>query len=248
MLDKDMVGDWTKELIEEQQQNGELKNIRRICEEYFDVWTQQLFPLLQAQGKPCYPEIVKLLHRAGCMNATVNLLTSYFSQIRKERGVGKPKTKAVAVSAPLPAARPSEVVPTPVVVSPVAAPVVEVQPSPHQVQVGRQVAVQADEVAYPHVYAKASMTPPMDYQDMRDELERWKSEALEGWVANWTGIDEFVWQDFLERIEEFNKYNSPKWTVMGNHVKFKNEIGQQQLKEAFDLLKKKVVKQRKISP
>jgi hypothetical protein len=33
---------------------------------------------------------------------------------------------------------------------------------------------------------------------------------------------------------------------MGNHVKFKNEIGQQQLKEAFDLLKKKVVKQRKI--
>ena len=173
MLDKNLIGDWTKELIEEQQQNGELKNIRRICEEYFDVWTQQLFPLLQAQGKPCYPEIVKLLHKAGCSNATVNLLTSYFSQIRKERGVGKQKTRAVVISAPLPAARPFEVVSTPVVVSPVAAPVVEVQPPSHQAQVGRQVPVQADEVAYPHVYAKASVTPPVDYQDMRDELERW---------------------------------------------------------------------------
>jgi hypothetical protein len=247
MLDKNVIGDWTKELIEEQQQNGELKNIRRICEEYFDVWTQQLFPLLQAQGKPCYPEIVKLLHRAGCMNASVNLLTSYFSQIRRERGLTKGKARAVGIAPSLTATRSVDVVPTAVVVSPVAAPVLEAQPPSYQVQPSRPTtSVQADEVAYPHVYAKASVTPPVDYQDMREELERWKAEAVEGWVAGWTGVDEFVWLDFLERIEEFNRYNSPKWTVMGNHVKFKNEIGQQQLKEAFDLLKKKVVKQRKI--
>jgi len=247
MLDKNVIGDWTKELIEEQQQNGELKNIRRICEEYFDVWTQQLFPLLQAQGKPCYPEIVKLLHRAGCMNATVNLLTSYFSQIRRERGLTKGKARAVSVAPSLTATRSVDVVPTSVVVSPVAAPVVEVQAPAYQVQATRAAPPkQADEVAYPHVYAKASVTPPVDYQDMRDELERWKSEAVAGWVADWTGVDEFIWLDFLHRIEDFNMYNSPKWTVMGNHVKFKNEIGQQQLKEAFDLLKKKVVKQRRI--
>jgi hypothetical protein len=241
MIQNDDIAKWTEELIESELESGELANILRICDENFELWTQKLFPVLQAQGKPCYRAVVQLLHRAGCMNANEKMLGTYFSYLRKKRGL----TKQTARAPSLTQTRSVDVVPTPVGVSPVAAPVGEAQPSSYQVQPSRPVPVQADEVAYPHVYAKASLTPPVDYEDMREELERWKSEASLGWVADWTGVDEFVWLDFLDRIEEFNRYNSPKWTVTGNHVKFKNEIGQQQLKEAFDLLKKKVVKQRR---
>jgi len=243
MFNNDDFVRWTNEIIAHDLENGELNNILKICEQNFDLWTKELFPVLQQQRKSCYRVVVDILHKGGCMNANEDMVRSYFAYIRKKRGLTKNPARAPSLTP----TRSVDVVPTAVVVSPVAAPVVEAHPPAHQMQPSRPTApAQADEVAYPHVYAKASVTPPVDYQDMREELERWKSEAVEGWVADWTGVDEFVWLDFLERIEEFNRYNSPKWTVMGNHVKFKNEIGQQQLKEAFDLLKKKVMKQRKI--
>lgn len=243
-MNNDNFAQWTQELLEEERKNGRATNVLQICVENFDVWENELIPLLRKQGKPWYRSIVEMLHKNGNLNANEAMIQKYFSRIRKKKGLTGQKA---SVPSSLTQTRSVEVVPTAVVVSPVAAPVVEAQPPAHQVRPSRPTApAQADEVAYPHVYAKASVTPPVDYQDMREELERWKSEAVEGWVADWTGVDEFVWLDFLERIEEFNRYNSPKWTVMGNHVKFKNEIGQQQLKEAFDLLKKKVMKQRKI--
>lgn len=246
MFNNDDFVKWTNEIIAHDLEKGELKNILQICEQNFDLWTKELFPVLQQQRKSCYRVVVSILQKGGCLNANEDMVRSYFSYIRKKRGLVKRIAQKVPVPPSLTQTRSGEVVPTPVVVSPIAAPVMEVQAPSHQV--ARPVAkpvTQVDQAEYPHVYAKASTTLPTDYEDMRDEIERWKSEASVGWVAEWTGVDEFVWLDFLDRIEEFNKYNSPKWTVMGNHVKFKNEIGQQQLKEAFDLLKKKVVKQRR---
>lgn len=243
MIQNEDIAKWTEELIESELESGELANILCICDENFELWTQKLFPVLQAQGKPCYKAVVQLLHRAGCTNANEKMLGSYFSYLRKKRGL----TKTTARSASLAQTRSVEVVPTSVVVSPVAAPVVENQAPSHQV--ARPVAkpvTQVDQSDYPHVYAKASTTLPTDYEDMRDEIERWKAEEQAGWVADWSGVDEFVWLEFLSKIDEFNLFSNPKWSVLGNQVKFKNELGTEQRKNAFDLLRKKVLKQRKI--
>lgn len=247
MVSNDDIKRLTEELIQDCATNGQIKNISSICEENYDDWTERLFPVLRLQGKSCYGELAKLFHKFGCTNATEKLLSGYFSKIRKKRGL----TKTTVRSTSLTQNRTVEVVPTPVVVSPGAAPktapMPEVQPPSHQVQAARPIPPrQADEVAYPHVYAKTSLTTPVEFENLRDEEDRWKKESIEGWVASWTGVDEYVWLGLLEKIEEYNRYNSPKWTAYGNNLNFRKELGTEQQKNVYDLLKRKVVAQRKI--
>ena len=121
MLTSEDVAQWTNELIDSEIESGELSNILRICDDNFELWTQKLFPILQAQGKPCYKAVVMLLHRAGCTNANEKMLGSYFTYLRKKRGL----TKATG-RVPLNQAQPSLHVPTAVVIplTPGAAPIV----------------------------------------------------------------------------------------------------------------------------
>lgn len=247
MFNNDDFVKWTNEIIANDLENGELKNILQICEQNFDLWTKELFPVLQQQRKSCYRVVVSILHKGGCLNANEDMVRSYFAYIRKKRG----QTKASAGGTSLTQTRSVEVVPTPVVVSPGAAPksapVPEVQPPSHQVQGARPSPPrQADELAYPHVYAKTSLTMPVEFENLRDEEDRWKKESIEGWVAPWTGIDEYVWLGLLEKIEEYNRYSSPKWSANGNNLNFRKELGTEQQKNVYDLLKRKVVAQRKI--
>jgi hypothetical protein len=242
MINSDDVAQWTLELIDNELESGELSNILRICDENFELWTQKLFPVLQAQGKPCYKAVVQLLHRAGCTNANEKMLGSYFSYLRKKRGL----TKTIARASSLTQVRSVDVVPTPVVVSHQVAPVetVEVQAPPHQV--ARSVAKQAvsdDQVAYPHVYAKCSLTPPVDYENFEDDLSSLQEQSRTFWL-DWSGTDEWHWLDFLEKIETFNKSYDPKWSVHGNPTEFWKYLEIKDDIALFKLLKKKVVEKR----
>jgi len=247
-MNNDNFAQWTRELLEEERKNGRATNVLQICVENFDVWENELIPLLRKQGKPWYRSIVEMLHKNGNLNANEAMIQKYFSRIRKQMGLTGQKAP---VPSSLTQTRSVEVVPTPVVVSPGAAPksapVPEVQPPSHQVQGARPSPPrQADELAYPHVYAKTSLTMPVEFENLRDEEDRWKKESIEGWVAPWTGIDEYVWLGFLEKIQEYNRYSNPKWTANGNNLNFRKELGTEQQKNVYDLLKRKVVAQRKI--
>jgi hypothetical protein len=247
MFNNDDFVRWTNEIIAHDLENGELNNILKICEQNFDLWTKELFPVLQQQRKSCYRVVVDILHKGGCMNANEDMVRSYCAYIRKKRGLGKKNAHAVGVAPSLTQTRSVDVVPTSVVVSPVAAPATVVQAPPHQVQATRAAPPkQADEVAHPHVYAKVSLTPPVEFADLREEEMRWKQESIQGWVAPWTGVDEHMWLIFLEKILDYNRYNNPRWTVHGHCAGFRKELGTDQLRNVYDLLKKKVVVQRKI--
>lgn len=241
MIQNEDITKWTEELIESELESGELANILRICDENFELWTQKLFPVLQAQGKPCYKAVVQLLHRAGCTNANEKMLGSYFSYLRKKRGL----TKTTARASSLTQARSVDVVPTPVVGSHQASPIVQA-PS-HQV--ARPVVKQAvsdDQVAYPHVYAKCSLTPPVDYENFEDDLSSLQEQSRTEWL-DWSGTDEWHWVDFLEKIETFNKSYDPKWSVNGNPTEFWKYLEHKDDVAMFKLLKKKVVEKRKIA-
>lgn len=247
-MNNDNFAQWTQELLEEERKNGRATNVLQICVEHFDAWEYELIPLLRKNGKPGYRSIVEMLHKNGNLNANEAMIQKYFSRIRKKKGLTRQKS---FVDPSLTQTRSVEVVPTSVVVSPGAAPktapVPEVQPPSHQVQTARPIPPrQADEVAYPHVYAKTSLTSPVEFENLRDEEDRWKKESIEGWVAPWTGIDEYVWLGLLEKIEEYNRYSSPKWTAYGNNATFRKELGTDQQRNVYDLLKRKVVAQRKI--
>ncbi|MGF6275862.1 hypothetical protein ABIB38_004268 [Massilia sp. UYP11] len=245
MID-DNFAQWTKELLDEERRNGKATNVLQICVENFDVWENELIPLLRRNGKPWYRSIVEMLHKNGNTNANEAMIQKYFSRIRKKKGLTGQKA---SIASSLTQTRSVDVVPSPVAVSHQVAPVeaVETQVLPHQIQAVRHTPPKpAIDQEHAHVFAKTSLTPAVDFEDLREEEDRWKREAQEGWVAEWTGVDEYVWLGFLEKINEYNRYNNPKWTVSGNHTKFKNELGTEQQKNVFDLLKRKVVVQRKI--
>lgn len=245
-MGNDNFSQWTKDLLEEERKHGRATNILQICFENFDAWEYELIPLLRRNGKPGYRSIVQMLHQNGNLNANEAMIQKYFSRIRKKKGLTNQKA---SIAPSLTQTRSVDVVPTPVVVSHQAAPVlaVEVQAPPHQVQAVRHTPPkQTDEIAYPHVYAKTSLTPPVEFENLQADEDRWKKESIEGWVAPWTGVDEYVWLMFLEKIMEYNRYNSPKWTALGNCVNFRKELGSDQQRNVHDLLKKKVVIQRKI--
>lgn len=238
MINSDDVAQWTLELIDNELESGELSNILKICDDNFELWTQKLFPVLQAQGKPCYKAVVQLLHRAGCKNANEKMLGSYFSYLRKKRGL----TKTTARAPSLTQARSVDAVPIPVVVSHQAAPIVQA-PS-HQV--ARPVVKQSvsdDQVAYPHVYAKSSLTPPVDYENFEDDLSSLQEQSRTEWL-DWSGTDEWHWLEFLDKILTFNKSYDPKWSVNGNPTEFWKYLEHKDDISMFKLLKKKVVEKR----
>lgn len=240
MINSDDVALWTEQMIESELESGELSNILRICDDNFELWTQKLFPVLQAQGKPCYKAVVQLLHRAGCMNANEKMLGSYFSYLRKKRGLTKQTGRTSSLTQP----RSVDVVPTPVAVTYQAAP--SVQAPPHQV--ARPAVKQAlgdDQVAYPQVYAKQSLTVAVDYEDFNADLISLQEQGRSGWLE-WSGTDEWHWLEFLSKIETFNKSYDPKWTVEGNQTEFWKFLESKDDISMFKALKRKVIDNRKI--
>lgn len=238
MINNDDVALWTEQMIESELESGELSNILRICDDNFELWTQKLFPVLQAQGKPCYKAVVQLLHRAGCMNANEKMLGSYFSYLRKKRGL----TKQTGRTSSLTQLRSVDVVPTPVAVTYQAAP--SVQAPPHQV--ARPAVKQAlgdDQVAYPQVYAKQSLTVAVDYEDFSADLISLQEQGRSSWL-DWSGTDEWHWLEFLSKIETFNKSYDPKWTVDGNQTEFWKFLESKDDISMFKALKRKVVEKR----
>jgi len=232
---------WTKDLIAHDLENGESKNILQICEENFDLWTNELFPVLQRQRKSCYRAVVSLLHKGGCLNANEDMVRSYMSKIRKKRALSGQIT-SVAPSLTQP--RSVDVVPTPVAVTYQAAP--SVQAPPHQV--ARPAVKQAlgdDQVAYPQVYAKQSLTVAVDYEDFNADLISLQEQGRSGWLE-WSGTDEWHWLEFLSKIETFNKSYDPKWTVDGNQTEFWKFLESKDDISMFKALKRKVIDNRKI--
>ncbi len=246
-MNNDNFAQWTQELLEEERKNGRATNVLQICVENFDVWENELIPLLRKQGKPWYRSIVEMLHKNGNMNANEAMIQKYFSRIRRKRGLTGQKA---SVASSLTSNRSVEVVPTTIVVSPVAAPktvpVPEIQPPSHQVQVARPTtAKQVGDQEYPHVFAKGSLTPPVEYHDFEADLASLQEQSRTEW-SDWSGIDEGHWLSFLNKIESYNMTYSPKWTVDGNQTEFWKYLEQKDDISMFKLLKKKVVVKRAI--
>lgn len=230
---------WTNELIEEESKDLKETNILAVCEEYFDVWNEQLFPLLRRQNKSCYKYLVMLFHKNGNMNVTEATLQKYFSIIRKRRGIAIQPLTAVAVTKKLDmSSRPGEDIGSVHIPErPFIAPKTSVGSISGIGQGGSG-----------NIYSKSSKTPPMDYEDMRDELKRLKEERINGW-GEWTGIDEWLWLEKLELIEEYNRiYFNDVWNIKGNQMKFMAfaKIKTDDAMKLYDLLCEKVVVKREV--
>lgn len=239
MATRNDIKNWTSEVIQDGEERGHVTNISSICNDNYDEWTQRLFPLYRQQGKSCYAELVKMLHKHGIMNATEKLLSGYMSKIRKKRAPsGQITSRASSLTQP----RSVDVVPSAVVVSHQAAP--SVQTPPHQV--ARPAVKQAlgdDQVAYPQVYAKQSLTVAVDYEDFSADLLSLQEQARSSWL-DWSGTDEWHWLEFLSKIETFNKSYDPKWTVEGNQTEFWKFLESKDDVSMFKALKRKVVEKR----
>jgi hypothetical protein len=228
---------WTNELIEAEIASGGISNVLRICEENFDMWTKVLFPILQERKKPCYKAVVALLHRGGCTNATESMVQSYFTYIRKKRGI-KPTKPVSQLVAPTVAIEAS-VMPEPEVITKSVAvkPVVPVKA--HQTV---SAVVQVDSNS--HVYAETCSVEPEDYEDIREEISRLENEKKNGWSADWCGRDEFFWKEILEAGKKVSLYGGQKWTFDGNPLAIKKELSSEARKTIYDLLIKKVATKR----
>lgn len=242
MIDNKEIIKWTNELIENDLKTGELSNILKVCEENYDFWTKELFPVLQYQKKSCYRAVVSLLHKGGCLNANEDMVRSYFAYIRKKRGI-KP-TKHVSQWLAPTVAMEAPVVPDPEVITRNVAvkPVNEVPVKAHHtvsavpvVQVGSN----------SHVYAETCSVEPEDYEDIREEISRLENEKKGGWVADWSGRDEFFWKEILEAGKKVSLYGGQKWTFDGNPLAIKKELSSEARKTIYDLLIKKVATKRK---
>lgn len=169
MINNDDFARWTNEQIAEDMENGKANNVLRICENNYDLWTKEYFPLLQLQGKSCYRAVVAILHKGGCHNANEDMVRSYFAYIRKKRGIKKSSSRV-----PLNQVQPSLDVATAVVTSPTpgAAPIVPPSVTPAIVTP----LLTPEQVGY---RSAAAMLPPPDSEEfnINEELERLNEEA-----------------------------------------------------------------------
>lgn len=148
----------------------EIKNMLRLVDEHFDLWTERLFPLLKGKKIACYPYVVRLLHESGHEVATVELVRKYISVIRARRGIpAKPYKAPLSVTPTVTPTQPKRVAH--------AVPTQAVAPS---------VAVAPPQIAVPGV-------TPVEVTDWRAEIIRLESENSS---SPWTGADQWMWNYF----------------------------------------------------
>ena len=157
----------------------QIRNMMRLIDKHFDLWTLELFPVLQDQKLPCYKTVVGILHEAGHTVATESLVRSYFSVIRRRRGIpAKPVQAPVGVTPSVTLTRPARDVR--------ADPVVRMLATDRPV---------AQAVSVPSVEAVPGVAP-VEVTDWHAESRRLESEPV---GAPWTGADEWMWRFFLAK-------------------------------------------------
>jgi hypothetical protein len=65
----------------------EKKTVQALCEENFDLWEYELFPILKAQNKSCYGAVADILKKVGYENINSAHVSTCFGRIRKKRGL-----------------------------------------------------------------------------------------------------------------------------------------------------------------
>ena len=153
----------------------QVKNMMSVVDKHFHIWTTELFPVLQQQKKSCYRTVVQILHEAGHDCATEDLIRSYFSAIRRRRGIpAKPYKAPIGVTPTVTLTRPAREFR--------ADPGVRVQATDRPVAQ----AVSSHPVAVPSV-------KPVEVTDWRSELIRLEREKSSD---PWTGADQWMWNYF----------------------------------------------------
>lgn len=151
----------------------EIRNMLKLVDQHFELWTERLFPLLQSKRIACYPYVVKLLHESGHTVATVELVRKYISVIRARRGIpAKPFKAPVGVTPTVTFTRPAR----------------EVRADPG-------VRVQAAPVAQAVVEAVPGVVP-VEVTDWHAEYKRLDSEERS---SPWSGADQWMWDWLTEK-------------------------------------------------
>lgn len=166
----------TARIIKERSASPKFKNMMNLIDKHFDVWTKELFPILQSEDIPCYPEIVKIMDEAG-YKVSAPQLRSYFSAIRKRRGILAKSYKGQQTVTP-------SVTLTPMAREIQSAPVSRFVPS------ARAVAPVAQAVPVLAVPGEEAV----EVSDWHAQSRRLSSE---GRNALWTSEDEWMWE-FIE--------------------------------------------------
>lgn len=227
MINNDDFARWTNEQIAEDMENGKANNVLRICENNFDLWTKEYFPLLQLQGKSCYRAVVAILHKGGCHNANEDMVRSYFAYIRKKRGITKSAGRV-----PLNQVQPSLVVPA-IVTSPTpgAAPIVP--PS-----VSHAVAAVPHKPNQVAPVARVSDLPPPDTVEfnIHEELARLNDELEKEFVAEISPRD----VQLLHYFDSIRKsYPLMQSMINADGAKMAGDMMDMNLKDLFSTIKMK---------
>jgi hypothetical protein len=163
----------------------QIRNMMRLIDKHFDLWTLELFPVLQDQKLPCYKTVVGILHEAGHTVATESLVRSYFSVIRSRRGIpAKPYKAPVGVTPTVTLTRPAR----------------EVRADPG-VRIPATDRPVAQAVSVPPVEGVPGVVP-VEVTDWHGELRRLDTE---GRSAVWTGADEWMWAYFKGCAKSMDK-------------------------------------------
>lgn len=75
----------TNDLMNEQK--NELPSIQSVCEDHFDLWEKELFPVLKDRNKSCYKAVANMLTKKGYKNVQAGYISKCFIRIRNKRGL-----------------------------------------------------------------------------------------------------------------------------------------------------------------
>ncbi|SAL79893.1 hypothetical protein AWB71_05999 [Caballeronia peredens] len=157
-------------------------NVMMVCEEYFQFWTEEMFPPLRSAGKNPYRVVSGILVGAGYQNANEKMVRTYFERIRKKRGLKQEIQRVVqaevAQSVP-PPSHPQQKVVVPVTV-----------PQPRAV------------VSMPVVSEPVAPVEPqeLDVDYLKAQLARLK-EGKNSLTVEWTQDDEKLWSLFVSIVK-----------------------------------------------
>jgi hypothetical protein len=181
----------TARIIKEHSASPKFRNMMNLIDKHFDIWTKELFPILQSEDVPCYPEIVKIMAEAG-YKVTAPQLRSYFSVIRERRGIPAKPYKGLQGVTP-------SVTLTSMAREIQSAPVSRLVPFTRAVAPVDQAVPIAPVLAVPGV-------EPVEVTNWRDEIIRLESEKSS---APWTGADQWMW-NFFEAVARSMGRTLPK--------------------------------------